>query len=104
MAVWIAFALQAVAGPPGLPPSPKLRAAPRCTPDPDAAPDDVVVCGRRDEPYRLKPLPELYVTPDRLPKAEADVGVGKLAVETEQGSDAQGGAIPRAMVRLKIPL
>ncbi len=74
----------------------------RCTPGgPD---DEIVVCGRSDpDQYRLKPLPDRYEPPNGPPRAELNLSEReKLGVELEQGSDAQGGAINRAMVRYKL--
>lgn len=91
-----------VAGPPA--PVTPIR-VPTLNPCPVASDtDDIVVCARPNEADRLRPLPEKYVRRDGPPKAEVRVfGDAKLAVEAEQGADAQGGPINRAMVRLKIP-
>lgn len=94
------LALQAVAGP-ALPVPDRLRATPRC--DAERTGEDIVVCGRRDDPYRLKPLPERYQD-TLVPRAETTIiGNVKGAVETEA---AAVGGVPskRVMARLKIPL
>lgn len=90
--------LQAVSGP-QLSDTTRLRAIPDCPRSDDS--DEVVVCGRRAEPYRLKRIPERYED-SLLPKAEIGIGGAKLAVEGEQGNV---GGIPsnRAMMRLKLP-
>lgn len=90
--------LQAAIGP-APPLEERLRAAPRCPADPSIG--EVVVCARRDQPYRLLPLPDRYA--DKGPrKAETRVGPGVL---TAEGEAASIGGIPvnRAMIRLKIP-
>ncbi|MBB5696919.1 hypothetical protein [Sphingomonas yantingensis] len=73
-----------------------------CTPG--GTGDDIVVCGRTDPAqYRLKPLPDRYERPNSPPRAKLKLSEReKLGVEVEQGSDAQGGAINRAMVRYKL--
>ncbi len=92
------FLAQAVAGP-NLPAPPRPRSDAPC---PVASGDEVVVCGRADDRYRLRPLPAGADKP-AIPKAEIGLGHGtRLGVEAEQGQDAQGGPINRAMVRLKI--
>ena len=92
---WVLI-MQAVTGP-VLPTPPALRAVPECKADGDA----VVVCGRRESPYRLKPVPPRYEDPT-IPKAEIGVLGGKLAAETEAAS--VGGFVSnRAMMRLKLP-
>ena len=66
--------------------------------------DEIVVCARPQEAFRLKPLPDRYTPQSGIPKAEVKVfGNAKLSAEAERGADAQGGPINRAMVRLKIP-
>ena len=101
MPAWIVIALQA-SGPPA--PAPPRRVSER--PCPVAQPgEDIVVCARRNDTYRLKPLPERFTAEREPPKAQVNIaGVGALAAEVEQGRDAQGGAINRAMIRLRIPL
>ena len=91
--------LQAVAGP--VLEEARPRPAPQaCQPARDG---EVTVCGQREEPFRLKRLPERYEE-SLIPKAETTVfGKAKLGVETEQGS-VGGVSTNRAMVKLKIPL
>lgn len=62
-------------------------------------PDDIVVCGRDDQPYRLAPLPEKYVSP-LIPKASISILGGEGAVEAEQG-DVGGIPSKRLMTRMK---
>ncbi|ONF96002.1 hypothetical protein [Sphingomonas jeddahensis] len=63
------------------------------------------MCARPNDRFRLKPLPERFVAERAPPKAEAAIpGVGTVAAEVDQGADAQGGSINRAMIRLRIPL
>ncbi len=102
MAGWVMLALQMVAGPPA--PVPPRRASDR--PCPVAQPgEDIVVCARPNDQFRLKPLPDRFVADRTPPKAETSIaGVGRVAAEVEQGADAQGGVINRAMIRLRIPL
>lgn len=101
MSLWLTLALQA-AGPPV--PLPPRRSSDR--PCPVARPgEDIVVCARPNDQFRLKPLPDHFVVEREPPKAAVAIaGVGALAAEVEQGADAQGGPINRAMVRLRIPL
>ena len=91
----------AVAGPT----IPKPRApAPRCgSTGPDGA---LIVCGQGQEQFRLPKLDDRYrADAPAIPKAETSIlgGRATLAAELEQGADAQGGKIDRAMVRLKLP-
>ncbi len=98
---WWLLALQ-VAGPPAA--LPARRAPDR--PCPVAKPgEEIIVCARPDDAYRLKPMPERF-TPERSPpKAEAAIaGLGTVAAEVEQARDAQGAPINRAMIRLRVPL
>ena len=94
--------IQTAGGPPPAHDGPRVPILKRCTPG--ATGDDIVVCGRTDpDQYRLKPLPDRYEPPDGPPRAELKLSDReKLGVEAEQGSDAQGGAISRAMVRYKL--
>ncbi|MCW6534312.1 hypothetical protein [Sphingomonas lycopersici] len=92
------LALQAVAGPVLAEARPRL-AERTCPP---AREGEVTVCGRREEPFRLKRLPARY-DESALPKAETTVlGNARLGVETDQGS-VGGVSSNRAMVRLKVP-
>ena len=96
--MWTMLLAQAVAGP-NLPPPPRPRSDAPC---PISTNDEVVVCGRTDDHYRLRPLPA-RAEEAAIPKAEIGLGHGtRLGLEVEQGQDAQGGPINRAMVRLKI--
>lgn len=94
--------LQAVAGPalPAPRPVKPRPVVPTCIPSTD--PNDITVCARTDEPYRLKKLPAGMERDEALPKAQIGVAGGTLAVEGEQ---AEVGGIPsrRAMVRFKVP-
>lgn len=101
MSVWVILALQTAGAPP---PQEDLRVPIRKPCTPGGTGDDIVVCGRTDpNQYRLKPLPDRYEPPKGLPRAELKLSDReKLGVEVEQGSDAQGGAINRAMVRYKL--
>jgi hypothetical protein len=98
---WWMLALQ-VAGPPApvvVRPAPQ----PRCpTPRPG---EEIIVCARPNDVFRLKPLPDRFIAERTPPKAQRAIpGVGTVALEAEQAADAQGGAINRAMIRLRIPL
>ncbi|WP_254555475.1 hypothetical protein, partial [Salmonella enterica] len=67
--------------------------------------EEIIVCARPSDRFRLKPLPERFTAERRPPKAETTIaGVGTLAAEAERGADAQGAPINRAMIRLRIPL
>jgi hypothetical protein len=101
MPAWLFVALQA-SGPPA-PVPPRLVSDRPC---PVAQPgEDIIVCARRNDTYRLKPLSELYAVEREPPKAQVNIaGVGTVAAEVEQGRDMQGGPINRAMIRLRIPL
>lgn len=102
MSAWLMLALQTVSGPPA--PVPARRPSDR--PCPVAQPgEDIVVCARRNDEFRLKSMPERFVAERTPPKAQIGIaGVGTLAAEAEQGADAQGAPINRAMIRLRIPL
>lgn len=101
MPVWLILGLQTAGA---APPRDDLRVPiqKRCTPG--GTGDDIVVCGRTDpDQYRLKPLPDRYEPPNGPPRAEMNLSEREtLGVEVEQGSDAQGGPINRAMVRYKL--
>ena len=99
----VLLVLQAVSGPPA--PAPEKRPSSDYRPCPRGDDDEVVVCARSPDEFRLEPLPDRFVQPSVLPRAEMRVfGDSKISLDAEQGADAQGGAINRAMVRLKIPL
>lgn len=94
---WIVVVgLQAVSGPPALDLKP-FRAPRPCRPS--APGEDIVVCARPGDEYRLKALPPL-AGGAALPKAEVGVGKAKVAAETEQGS-VGGFPSNRIMLRLK---
>lgn len=99
--------LVTVAGPPDVPPIviPKpIQATGDCAAGHQPKDGEIVVCARPQEAFRLKRLPDHYTPARPLPKAEVKVfGNAKLSAEAEQGADAQGGPINRAMIRLKIP-
>jgi hypothetical protein len=99
--MWLLIALQAVG-----PPAPLPATRPSDRPCPVAQPgEDIVVCARPNEQYRLKPLTRRFTAERTPPKAQVGIaGVGTVAAEVEQGADAQGGPVNRAMVRLRIPL
>ncbi|QNE30968.1 hypothetical protein F1C10_02685 [Sphingomonas sp. NBWT7] len=102
MAGWMMLALQVIAGPPA--PVPPRRATERSCPVAQPG-EDIVVCAPPNDTYRLKPLPGRFAADRTPPKAETTIaGVGRVAAEVEQGADAQGGVINRAMIRLRIPL
>ncbi len=94
--------IQTAGGPPPRQDDLRVPIQKRCTPGGNG--DEIVVCGRTDpDQYRLKPLPDRYEPPKGLPRAELKLSDREeLGVEVEQGSDAQGGAINRAMVRYKL--
>ncbi len=92
--------VQAVAGP-FLPAAPRPRSDKPCPVV--AGSTDVVVCGRNDDRYRLRTMPQ---EEERLaiPKAETHIGNTALAAETEQVMLAGGQQSKRLMVRWKVPL
>ena len=101
MAAWFLVALQ-VAGPPA--PAPPRRPSDRPCPVPQPG-EDIVVCARPNDSFRLKPVPERYSAERAPPKAEASIpGFGAIVAEAERGADAQGAPINRAMIRLRVPL
>jgi hypothetical protein len=69
-----------------------------------AAPDEIVVCGRRDDPYRLR---ELTPPPGTEPRAPGVIGVdlpfGRVEPELSQEVRPDGSVNKRAMVKVKIP-
>ncbi len=92
--------LQMVSGP-VLPVARPRRSDAPCPATP-AASDEVIVCGRDDDRYRLKPLP-LRPEEPLIPKAAMALpGGAKAAAEVEQGSV---GGVPsnRLMLRLSKP-
>ena len=96
--LWIV--LQVVSGP-VLPVVRPRRSDAPCAATP-AASDEVVVCGRDDDRYRLKPLPPRPQEP-LIPKAAMALpGGGRAAAEVEQGS-VGGVASNRLMLRLSKP-
>lgn len=98
---WWLLVLQTIAGPPSAP-KPVLVERP-C---PAAAPgEEIVVCARPNDQFRLKALPDRFTAERAPPRAETAInGVGTVAVEAEQGADAQGAPISRAMIRLRVPI
>lgn len=83
---------------PALPVDPHRRITPKCVQTADS--DEVVICGKVEEPYRLKHVSDDYEAP-LIPKAETSVLGGTLTAEGEQGS-VGGVASPRAMARFKL--
>jgi hypothetical protein len=98
---WWVLALQ-VAGPP----APAVAKPESERPCPIArAGEEIIVCARPNDAFRLKPLPDRFMAERTPPKAQTAIdGVGTVAAEVEQGADAQGAPINRAMIRLRIPL
>ena len=101
MPAWMMLTVQAVAGPPA-----PAKPIPLERPCPPAKPgEEIVVCARPNDQFRVRPLPERFTVERGPPKAETAVnGVGTVAVEADQGADAQGGPITRAMIRLRVPI
>ena len=100
MMIALVLVAQAVAGP-QLPAPSRPRSDAPCPVVNDS--DDVVVCGRSNDRYRLKPLPQ-GVERQGLPKAELNLGSAALAAEAEQAALAGGQQSQRLMVRLTLPL
>lgn len=101
----VVIAMQGAAGPPDT--APNRRSAPSVRPEvcPDESGGDIVVCGARDqERFRLRSLPPGFERDPGLPRAGMMIGGVGVSAEAEAGQAAGGGAPPRAMVRLKIPL
>lgn len=92
--------LQAVSGP-HLSAPPRPRSDAPCPVATDSS--DVVVCGRVNDRYRLRRLPE-EVRREGLPRAETALGSATLAAEAEQATLAGGQQSQRLMIRLKIPM
>lgn len=91
--------LQAVAGP-VLP----VTRRPAVSPCPLAAStEDIVVCARPSDAYRLKALSPRADEP-AIPKAEIGFAGGRLAAEAEQATLAGGQQSQRLMLRWKLPL
>ena len=104
MSVLVTMALQAVAGPPDVAPARRPASAQTACPT-QASGDEIVVCGARDqERFRLRSLPPGFERRPGLPRAGMTIGGVGVSVESEAGQAAGGGAPPRAMIRLKIPL
>ena len=96
-----ALTLQIAAGPPDeAEPRPRTTAPRPCLP---GEPDEVVVCARDPETFRLRPLAVPRGADDpALPKAETQIAPGvEITAEAEQGNI---GNTPtnRAMVRLEL--
>jgi hypothetical protein len=90
----------AVAGP--MLPKPR-SVLPRECPKPREGDTTVVVCGRGQEEFRLRAMPERYsADPQALPKAQTTIGGNTVAAEAEQG-DVGGIPTNRIMLRLKRP-
>lgn len=98
MLIWLTLVQATSASPPARIDLMAPAASKSCTAEDGA---DVVVCGARDDPYRLRPLPPV-ADGSAIPKAETGIGNAKAAVETEQTSI---GGIPsnRVMLRFKLP-
>lgn len=101
MPAWMMLAMQAVAGPPS-----PAKQVPVERPCPAPQPgEEIVVCARPNDRFRLKPLSDRYTAERAPPKAETAIdGVGTVAVEAERAADAQGAPINRAMIRLRVPI
>lgn len=78
-----------------------LRAVkPRC---PQGRPGEIVVCAPDAEKERVRPLPDTYVTPEGLPRAEMSLSeTSTLGVELESAGIGGGQVSQRAMVRYKL--
>lgn len=101
MSAWIMLTMQAVAGP-----SSPAKPIPVEHPCPAAQPgEEIVVCARPNDQFRMRPLPERFMAERAPPKAATTIkGVGTVAMEADQGADAQGAPITRAMIRLRVPI
>ena len=101
------MAMQAVAGPP-LPADmrPVKPAAAPGTPQPACgAPDadgTIVVCGRRADANRLRPVDDTRYA-ERPVRARTTIGKAAVSGEAEQGALPNGMSSPRAMLKLKVP-
>ena len=94
----LAFVLAQVAGP-ALP----VHARPAAIPCPTEPTDDVVVCARSQESFRLRSVPPAETRP-AVPKAEIGFAGGKLAAEAEQVELLAGQQSKRLMIRWTVPL
>ena len=90
---------QAIAGP-VLPAVATPHVRQRCPTD--LSPDEVVVCARDPDAYRLKAVAPTAVG-DGLPPAAVRIGKSTLAAEAEQAQLLGGAQSQRLMVRLKVP-
>jgi hypothetical protein len=73
---------------------------PRCTP---ARSGEIVVCAPDPGKERVRPLPDTYVTPEGLPRAQMGLGENSsLGVELESAGVGGGQVGNRAMVRYKV--
>jgi hypothetical protein len=79
-------------------PQPFSVIRPRCGLEPDAPTDEIVVCARDEEQFRLRPLPEL---PDSPP---ASIGIGENARISGRVEGVTIGGVPsnRIMIDLKL--
>ena len=97
--MWLPLLLlsQAVGQPP--PPRLVIDLLPKACTKPSEANGEVVVCGRREEPYRIGPIGP---APPAIP--EAKIGLGEKATLAAEAQQGELGGIPtnRAMVSLKI--
>ncbi len=90
----------AVAGP--MLPKPR-SVLPRECPKPQEGDTTVVVCGRGQEEFRLRNVPERYSSdPQALPRAQTTIGDNTVGADTEQGN-VGGFPSNRIMLRLKRP-
>jgi len=78
-----------------------LRAVkPRC---PEGRPGEIVVCAQNPEKERVRPLPDTYVTPEGLPRAEVGLSENSsLGIEVEAAAIGNQQISNRAMVRYKL--
>ncbi|WP_140418397.1 5'-nucleotidase [Sphingomonas mucosissima] len=85
MPAWMMLALQSVAGPPSpAKPIPVERPCPAAQPG-----EEIVVCARPDDQFRLKLLPDRFTAERTPPKAETAIGgLGNVAVKANRGADA----------------
>ena len=97
--MWLPLLLlsQTTADPP--PPRVVIDLLPKACTKPSEQGEDIVVCGRREEPYRIGPIAP---APPAIP--DAKIGIGEKATLAAEAQQGEIGGIPtnRAMITLKI--
>lgn len=70
---------------------------------PEGRPGEIVVCAPDPEKQRVRPLPDTYVIPEGLPRAQVGLSENQsIGVELESAGLGGGQVSNRAMVRYKL--